>query len=37
VVFREGDICKNVYIVYKGEFEVIKRMKQEVKDEVNYA
>lgn len=26
-VFREGDVCSHVYIVYKGEFEVIKKMK----------
>jgi CRP-like cAMP-binding protein len=29
VVFKEGEICKYVFIVYKGEFEVIKKMRPE--------
>ena len=28
LVFKEGEDCKFVYIVYKGEFEVVKSVNQ---------
>mmetsp|Transcript_12648 Transcript_12648/g.12465 ORF Transcript_12648/g.12465 Transcript_12648/m.12465 type:complete len:125 (-) Transcript_12648:810-1184(-) len=29
IVFKEGDLCKNVYIIFNGEFEIMKKMKPE--------
>ena len=37
IVYRKGEVCKNLYIVYDGEFELIKtiQIKDDVKEKVS--